>query len=137
MRIVLDTNVLVSGLLSPHGTPGEIVRLAAAGELTLCLDARIPSEYREVLRRPAFAFDAHLVDVLLEQLERTGLPVTALPLAAPLPDPDDEAFLAVAASAHAAALVTGNLRHFPPHLRQGVRVATPAELVEMLRSDAR
>ena len=50
---------------------------------------------------------------------------------------DDEAFLAVAASAHAAALVTGNLRHFPPHLRQGVRVATPAELVEMLRSDAR
>ncbi len=36
MRIVLDTNVLVSGLLSPFGTCGQIVRMLAAGELVPC-----------------------------------------------------------------------------------------------------
>ena len=48
MKVVLDTNVLVSGLLNPYGPPGRIVQLAAAGELQLCLDARILAEYREV-----------------------------------------------------------------------------------------
>ena len=51
MRVVLDTNVLVSGLLSPYGSPGEIVRRLAAGELTPCLEVRILVEYREVLLR--------------------------------------------------------------------------------------
>jgi putative PIN family toxin of toxin-antitoxin system len=133
VRVVLDTNVLVSGLLSPYGAPAEIVRLAAAGELTLCLDVRVLTEYREVLLRPAFGFDAQRVDVLLEQVEREGCAVTAPPLPLPLPDPDDEVFLAVALAGHADALVTGNLRHFPENLRQGVRVLTPAVLLEAMR----
>ena len=57
MRIVLDTNVLVSGLLSPHRPPGEIVRLVSGGLVSLCLDARIVAEYRDVLARPRFGFD--------------------------------------------------------------------------------
>jgi predicted nucleic acid-binding protein len=47
MRIVVDTNVLVSGLLSPFGPPGVIVSLTAAGRLSLCYDARILAEYAE------------------------------------------------------------------------------------------
>jgi predicted nucleic acid-binding protein len=39
LRIVLDTNVLVSGLLSPFGAPGEIVRMVSSGALVLCVDA--------------------------------------------------------------------------------------------------
>ena len=57
MRIVLDTNVLVSGLLTPFGSSGEIVRMVFSGELILCIDARILSEYKEVLNRPKFKFD--------------------------------------------------------------------------------
>jgi len=51
MKIVLDTNVLVSGLLTPFGTSGEIVRMVSAGRLNLCIDARILLEYIEYYRK--------------------------------------------------------------------------------------
>ena len=56
MRIVLDTNVLVSGFLSPYGPPGAILRSILAGSITLCFDERILTEYRDVLTRGRFAF---------------------------------------------------------------------------------
>ncbi|MBE0618826.1 MAG: putative toxin-antitoxin system toxin component, PIN family, partial [Proteobacteria bacterium] len=56
MIIVLDTNVLVAGLLSPFGPPGQIARMVSSEDLHLCVDARILSEYAEVLRRPRFGF---------------------------------------------------------------------------------
>ena len=49
MKIVLDTNVLVSGLLTPFGTSGEIVRMVSAGKLILLYDSRILLEYQEGL----------------------------------------------------------------------------------------
>lgn len=133
MRIVLDTNVLVSGLLSPFGPPGEIVRLAAAGEITLCFDPRIVAEYRLVLARPAFGFDPELLGMLLGQLEADGVLTTARPLARRLPDPGDEPFLEVALAARARFLVTGNARQFPPASRAGVRLASPREFLDGLR----
>ena len=51
MNVVLDTNVLVSGLISPFGPPADIVRLLAAGAIRVCYDACIFGEYREVLSR--------------------------------------------------------------------------------------
>ena len=113
MRIVLDTNVLVSGLLSPFGPPGDIVRLIAAGEVRVCYDGRIMDEYREVLSRPAFRIAGDRVESLLHQIAADGLLVTAQPLAVRLPDPDDEAFLAVALAGGARCLATGNLGHYP------------------------
>jgi putative PIN family toxin of toxin-antitoxin system len=134
-RIVLDTNVLVSGLLKPFSAPGEIVRLVAAGEIALAFDARILCEYRAVLARPAFPFLPDEIAVLLEQIETAGLLTAAKPFPARLPDPDDEPFLAVALAADARALVTGNLRHFPAHLRLGVRVLSPGSFVEEYREN--
>lgn len=132
MRIVLDTNVLVSGLWSPFGPPGKIVGLVAAGALPLLLEERILWEYREVLARREFGFDAGRVDSLLAQIEAAGEFVLAPPLAAPLPDPKDEAFLEVALAGSADFLVTGNLRHFPARLRQGIAVVSPRGFVEAL-----
>lgn len=133
MRVVLDTNVLVSGLWSPFGPPGEIVRLVAAGFLPLCLDERVLGEYHEVLARPAFGFDPTRVESLLLQAGATGEFVLASPLEERLPDPEDEAFLEVAIAAGADFLVTGNLRHFPVRLRHGVAVVSPREFIEALR----
>ena len=92
MRIVVDTNVLVSGLLSPFGPPGDIVRLIAAGEVRACYDARIMDEYREVLSRPVFRIADDRMESLLRQIAADGLLVTAQPFAIRLPDPDDEVF---------------------------------------------
>lgn len=134
MKVVLDTNVVVSGFLNPYGAPGAIVGLAASGELTLCYDARILAEYREVLLRPKFGLDAHAVEDFLTQVEAEGEPAAATPLPHRLPDRSDEPFLEVALSARAECLVTGNREHFPARLCLGMKVVSPAEFVEGFRT---
>ncbi|NTW29514.1 MAG: putative toxin-antitoxin system toxin component, PIN family [Coriobacteriia bacterium] len=129
MRIVLDTNVLVSGLLSPFGPPGEIVRMVSSGEITLCLDARILSEYEDVLARPKFGFDEDAVAALLDYIDYRGHATASSPLGQRLPDPADEPFLEVALACGAECLVTGNLIHFPPDARQGMNVVAPIEFL--------
>ena len=134
MRIVLDTNVLLSGLLSPSGPPGSIVQLITAGAVRICYDARILVEYRQVLLRPAFPFADVQVESLLDQLQADGDLVAALLLVERLPDPEDEVFLEVALSGNAQCLVTWNLKHFPEQNLQGVRVASPREFLELFRN---
>lgn len=68
MNIVLDTNVLVSGLLTPFGSSGEIVRMVSAGVLVLQYDSRILLEYRDVLCRPKFQFNKGQIDLLLDYI---------------------------------------------------------------------
>jgi uncharacterized protein len=132
IRIVLDTNVLVSGLLSEQGPPGRILDLVLAGELVLLYDPRIDREYREVVARPQLGIPPELAFPVLQFLAQTGESVAAAPWRHALPDRDDEASLAVAHRGHAAALVTGNLRHFPPAVRDGVRVLSPREFLVWL-----
>jgi putative PIN family toxin of toxin-antitoxin system len=135
MKVVLDTNVLVSGLLQPFGPSGQIVRLAASGELILCHDARILAEYQEVLLRDKFSFDPERVEALLEQIKADGIPVTARPLAIRLPDPDDEAFLEIALAGEAQCLVTGNAKHYPAEARQEIEVLSPRSFIEFYRGE--
>jgi len=137
MRLVLDTNVLVSGLLSPFGPPADIVRLVAVGAVSLCVDARILEEYRVVLARPRFGFDRARVAELLAQVDAEGVRGGPSPLRDRLPDPDDEPFLEVALATAAAALVTGNARHFPPARREGVRVVSPRVFMDEYRASDR
>ena len=134
MKIVLDTNVLVSGLLTPFGPCGEIVRMVASADITVCYDARILTEYREVLARPRFRFNPDRVAAILEQIEYRGMPVASRPLSRPLPDPDDEPFLAVALAGTASCLVTGNHAHFPPALCGKATVLSPAEFLAEWRT---
>lgn len=133
MRVVLETNVLVSGLLQPHGAPGELARLAAIGVLQVCYDVRILAEYRAVLLRPLFPFAQTRVESLLDQVKAGGLMVGARPLPAPLQDPDREVFLAVALAGPAPHLVTGDARHYPAKSRQEVQVVSPAEFLTWYR----
>ncbi len=133
MRIVLDTNVLVSGLLTPFGPPGQIVRIVADGSLSLCFDARILAEYREVLLRLKFPFTSGAVEALLDQIFANGMVVSSMPLRLSLPDKDDEPFLEIALASKAP-LITGNVRHYPKQKRQDAVVETPSEFVDRLRT---
>jgi putative PIN family toxin of toxin-antitoxin system len=129
MKIVLDTDVLVSGLISPFGPPARILRLLAAGDLLICYDARIIAEYHDVLNRQKFGFNRDSVEWLLDYFVQNGQAVAAVPLAKPLPDADDEAFLEVAFSGQADALVTGNLSHFPKRFCGKINVLSPADFL--------
>ena len=135
MRIVLDTNVLVSALLSPNGAPAAVLQLVLAGRVVLIFDARILSEYRQVLYRAKFGFDTHLVAELLAFLESEGELVASVPLPLALPDPDDAMFLEVAAAGGANHVVTGNPRHFPTRKRRGVSVVSPRNFLETAIGD--
>ena len=134
MDIVIDTNVLVAGLLSPFGACGEIVRMISAGDLTLSFDARILSEYEEVLRRPRFGFEAEKVAAILDYIVYRGRAVAPSPLSHSLPDLDDEPFLEVTLASQAACLVTGNQKHFPAERCQGVKVFSPNEFLFFFKS---
>ena len=112
------------------------MRLITTGTVQVCYDARILGEYRQVLLRPAFSFSQVQVESVLAQLEADGDLVAACPLSEGLPDPDDEVFLAVALASQAYCLVVGNLRHYPASRRQGVRVVSPRDFLELYRKMA-
>lgn len=134
MRVVLDTNVLVSGLLNPHGAPGRVLDLLLVGGLRPLFDDRILHEYRDVLGRPKFGFDPGDVRSLLEHLRAVGHRLTAPPLAVTLPDEDDLPFLEVAAAGGARALVTGNASDYEPRRgTHGVTVLAPDVFLETIR----
>lgn len=133
MKIVLDTNVLVSGLLTPFGTCAEVVRMLTSEELTLCVDARILVEYSEVLHRARFQIDPRKVDTLIAFIQASAESHATVPLSHELPDADDQVFLEVARCSGAECLVTGNLKHFPVRCRAGLRVLSPAEFLEYFR----
>ncbi len=133
MRIVLDTNVLVSGLLSGGGPPGWILEAVLAGRLDIAFDARIRAEYDDVLSRREFRFSPERIAAVLAVIDAFGLRASAVqPWPSRLPDPADDPFLAVA-GATGSVLVTGHTRHFPVAARGGVIVRTPREFIEDLR----
>ena len=132
MRVVLDTNVLVSGLLNAEGVCGRILRLAFNEAFRLCVDERILAEYEAVLPRPRFHIGLQDVADALSVIRTISETVAAPPLDADLPDPSDLPFLEVATAAEAT-LVTGNLKHFAKKVRKGVPAATPRAFIEMLR----
>ncbi len=137
MKVVVDTNVLVAGFLSPFGPPGEIVRMIASGMLSLSFDARIMSEYADVLTRPRFQFDEGQIQMLLEHIRTEGQVVASEPLPTKLPDAADEPFLEVALAGKVQCLITGNMRHFPGPGRQGMSVPSPSEFLDFYRQGRR
>lgn len=126
MHAVVDTNVLVSGLLRTGGPPGQIVMAIAADRIRPVVCVEIMAEYRDVLARPRLRIRPDRAAELLQLIEQTAdwVAVPAFAGLPPLPDPDDWALLAAARVA-ACPLITGNLRHFLAEM--GVRVMTARE----------
>lgn len=130
MIIVLDTNLIVSGVLKTYSKAATILRLVADGAIQLAYDLRILSEYREVLTRPEFGFSREDIEMFLLQIEEEGLLVSAKPIRYRLSDPDDESLLEVALAAGAVGMVTGNKRHFPRRDFEGIKILSPSEFLE-------
>src|ERR1035438_7836735 len=129
-RAVFDTNVVVSGFLSPAGPPGRIVEWLRNGRVQAVLDDRIMAEYDEVLKRPQFGLPVSEVNLVLVAIRAHAfwIEAAATHTVSGLPDPDDAPFLECA-SAAGVPLVTGNVRHFPKSAANDVTVITPAQFV--------
>ena len=111
-RAVLDTNVLVSAILSLKGNAAVILGMITEGSLTPVYCCQILGEYTGVLARPRFGFPKNLVDEVLSLFEVFGVPVDPQKSDFPMLDESDRIFYDTAA-AGAATLITGNLRHYP------------------------
>jgi len=131
VKAVLDTNVLVSGLMSAGGPPGQIIDLIGRGAVRPCVDDRVFGEYETVLLRPRLGLPREEVRALLDAVHTTGEWVVPLPIGVKLPHANDLPFLEVAAEA-GAVLVTGNMRHFPRRARGEVVVVGPAGFLDLL-----
>jgi len=131
MLVVLDTNVVVSGLLNETGKPAKVLDLALEGRFQLAYDDRILGEYEDVLARPELHIHPARAQAIISYLELAGQFVSASPLFAEgFSDPDDLPFAEVFITTNADALVTGNLRHFSPLVEKGSAVFSPSSFLE-------
>ena len=130
---VIDTNVLVSALLSRHNDAATVVLVGRmlAGDIVPVFSTEILDEYREVLRRHKFRFDPALIETLLSAIRQFGLSVKPTATGAILPDQKDLPFYEVVMEKRKdedAYLVTGNLRHFP----EVDYIVTPNEMLRIM-----
>ena len=128
--IALDTNVLVSGLLNPKGSPGKVVDLILGNQIQIAYDDRILGEYEDVLARPELKIDPNRVFAVINHIELSGklIKPQSLPRDG-YTDPDDIMFAEVFITSNANALVTGNLRHYKPLIEQNAPVLTPTQFL--------
>lgn len=129
MIIVIDTNVLVSGLLKMHSIPAAVLHLVLEGKIKIAYDIRIIDEYRDVLKRDKFGFKNEQVEAIIEHIKAEGISVVAGPIASSLPDKDDSPFLEVALAGGVKFLITGNKKHFPQKICKEVEILSPSEFV--------
>jgi putative PIN family toxin of toxin-antitoxin system len=132
MLIVLDTNVLVSGLLKKNSKPAKILDLVTDGKIQVAVDQRILSEYRQVLARPKLKITATNVRAVLVYISISGLSVSAPPLDLQdvvIQDLMDLPFAEVAVAVMAQAVVTGNTKHFLFLTGLGIEVLTPNDFL--------
>jgi uncharacterized protein len=131
LKVVIDTNVLVSALLKPDSVPELVISLILENQLLLCLSEPIATEYEEVLDREKFKrLNRHKVRSLISRLKdqaRWVEPKTRLHVTQH--DPEDNKFLECAQEAGADFFITGNTKHFPPKSFQKTLIVSPAEFL--------
>lgn len=112
LKAVIDTNILVSALLSPSGSPAKVLDHVLNGNIVMCYDSRMITEYQIVLLRPEFGFDKKSVRQIIDFIVHSGISIVPVPVSENFEDEDDKVFYEVARTA-GAYLVTGNKKHFP------------------------
>ena len=130
IRVILDTNVIVSGLLVADSLPAAILDLALQGKVKVAVSHPILAELDRVLRRPRFGFEPRKIGsflALFKSRSRLVSPKKTLNICRG--DLSDNRFLECAEIAKAEFLITGNKTHFPPRHRNTV-VVTPREFWE-------
>ena len=113
LRLVVDTNIVVSAALKPDGLQRTVLLLAITKPARLYFSKAILTEYSEVLARPELQIRRGLQRQLLDLLRKRAHFVAPTLKLQVTSDPEDNMFLECADAARADYLVTGNARHFP------------------------
>jgi putative PIN family toxin of toxin-antitoxin system len=131
LRLVVDTNIVVSAALKPDGLQRTVLLLAITRPARLYVSHGILTEYRDVLSRPEFAIRRGLRQQLLDLIRKRAYLVNPVRIVRIAADPDDNKFIECADAARADYLVTGNVRHFP-RFWKNTKVVTSREFLSIV-----
>ena len=130
LKVVFDTNVIVSALLVEEGLPALLLDLAMSKKIQLFYSPALMTEYEQVLCREKFRLPREKVRKTLEEIRRSSTEVCPrYTLTVITRDPADNRILEAGQSAKADYIITGNRRHFPFEMFGKTRVAPPREFV--------
>ena len=131
LRLVLDTNIIVSAALKPNGLQRTVVLLAMTKPAHWYLSPAILAEYRDVLARPELRIAKPLQRQLLQLIKWSAHLVEPTRRLEVTPDPGDNIFLECADAARADYLISGNLQHFP-RFWKNTKVVSSHELITIV-----
>lgn len=130
---VIDTNVLVSSLLSKSSNPGVILSLVEHGTIIPLFNEDILKEYEEVLSRNKFPFTKKKIIKTLRTIVKNGISLDRTKTDEKFFDQDDVVFYEIVLTSNKdrdSYLITGNIRHFP----KKTFVVTPSQMLEIIES---
>ena len=136
IKIILDTNVLLSALLSPVGPPAQLLEAWERKKIVVVASEALIAELRDVTSRPFFQARLRVstIEVLAAGLRDLSEFCADPPQEVVAPDAKDSFLLALAEASHADFLVTGDkgllaLKHHGP-----TRIITPIAMIQILKS---
>ena len=130
LRVVFDTNAIVSAVLSPSGTVRTALTLAMKRPARLYYSADVLAEYEEVLARPKLKLIPARRQQVIDLIETRGHLVQPKYHVEACSDPEDDIFLECAEAARADYLITGNAKHFPA-LWRSTKIISAADFVSL------
>lgn len=136
LRVVLDTNVIISGLISPKGPPAGILKALKAGHFVLVTSQEVNDEVLGVMDRPSlrdkYGLADHMFDIAFILWEQAEV-IADLPKIKASKDPKDDKFLETALGGLAHYLVTGDIKDLL-NLKeyQGIRIVSPKQFLTIL-----
>jgi putative PIN family toxin of toxin-antitoxin system len=131
LRLVIDTNVVVSAALKPEGLQRTVLLLAMTKPVRWYVSDPIVSEYATVLARPELKIRKSLRQQFLQLIKNHAHVVTPSRLAQVASDPEDNMFIECADRARADYLLTGNRRHFPKFWKN-TKIITSSEFLSVI-----
>ena len=135
MRVILDTNILLSALLSPFGAPAKLLDAWERNAFTLVACDALLAELREVAGRPFFRarLRASVAEILVAGLQDFCLYCRDLPTGPVAPDAKDSYLLAMAEASGSEFLVTGDKELISLKRHKSTRIVTPGAMIEILK----
>lgn len=131
LRLVVDTNIVVSAALKPDGLQRSVLLLAITKPARFYVSKAILTEYRDVLSCPELQIRKGLRQQLLDLIRKRAYLVAPARTLQVTSDPDDNIFLECADAARVDYLVTGNVRHFPRFWKK-TKIITSREFLNLV-----
>lgn len=131
LRLVIDTNVVVSAAIQPYGLQRAILNLALAKPARLYVSDPVMREYDEVMRRPRLRIREGIRRQVLQLIENRAYRIKPKCALSVTTDPDDNIFVECADAARADYLITGNILDFPTYWKR-TKIITSQEFMTII-----